>query len=171
MDLSDFQREVTAWGRSTFGPTPPADIAARMNVEVAELVNGFVAYRATAPGSPDRLEIERDLGLECADVLIMLVQVASGLGIDLSLLGREKFAVVQARQWKRVGLGKVQHVEDPEGLTREDYEATLASHRRLVRELDVLLNGEGGAAQQASLCDIVSQVQHAGLRFPNYKES
>jgi len=29
---------------------------------------------------------------------------------------------------------------------------------RLVRELDVLLNGEDGAAKQASLCDIVSQV-------------
>ena len=30
--------------------------------------------------------------------------------------------------------------------------------RRLVRELDVLLNGAGGSAKQASLCDIVSQV-------------
>lgn len=38
-----------------------------------------------------------------------------------------------------------------------DYEAVLADHRRLVRELDVLLNGDG-AAQQASLCDVVGQV-------------
>jgi len=36
----------------------------------------------------------------------------------------------------------------------------LVSHRQLVRELDVLLNGEEGAAQQASLCDIVCQVSH-----------
>jgi hypothetical protein len=48
----------------------------------------------------------------------------------------------------------------PEAPTADDYEAVLADHRRLVRELDVLLNGEG-AAQQASLCDIVAQLQRA----------
>lgn len=46
-----------------------------------------------------------------------------------------------------------------ENLTIEDYEEVLADHRRLVRELDVLLNGEEGAAKQASLCDIVAQVR------------
>ncbi|AWM87360.1 hypothetical protein [Microvirga sp. 17 mud 1-3] len=50
-----------------------------------------------------------------------------------------------------------------------DYEATLADHNRLVRELDVLLNGEDGAAQQASLCDIVAQVQREGLRSKWYE--
>jgi len=41
-----------------------------------------------------------------------------------------------------------------------DYEAVLADHHRLVRELDVLLNGEAGAAaKQASLVDIVAQVR------------
>jgi hypothetical protein len=44
------------------------------------------------------------------------------------------------------------------GLTAFDYEEVLADHRRLVRELDVALNGEEGAAKQASLCDIVAQV-------------
>jgi hypothetical protein len=39
-----------------------------------------------------------------------------------------------------------------------EYEAVLADHRRLVRELDVLLNGDR-AAEQASLCDIVSQLK------------
>ncbi len=42
--------------------------------------------------------------------------------------------------------------------TADDYEEVLADHRRLVRELDVLLNGEEGAAKQASLCDLVGQV-------------
>lgn len=36
-------------------------------------------------------------------------------------------------------------------------------HDRLVRELDVLINGES-AAQQASLCDIVAQVRSEGLK-------
>src|ERR1700743_332591 len=49
------------------------------------------------------------------------------------------------------------HEADRESMpTVADYEATLADHRRLVRELDVALNGEKGAAEQASLCDIVS---------------
>lgn len=38
----------------------------------------------------------------------------------------------------------------------------LEDHDRLVRELDVLMNGEEGAAKQASLCDIVAQ-------FPRWK--
>lgn len=39
-----------------------------------------------------------------------------------------------------------------------DYKAVIADHQRLVRELDVLLNGPN-AARQASLCDIVAQVR------------
>jgi hypothetical protein len=41
---------------------------------------------------------------------------------------------------------------------KADYEAVLTDHRRLVREIDVLLNGEAGAAKQASLCDVVAQI-------------
>jgi hypothetical protein len=47
--------------------------------------------------------------------------------------------------------------------TTADYEEILAGHRRLVRELDVLLNGEAGAARQASLADIVAQVRREGI--------
>ncbi|WP_343734595.1 hypothetical protein [Acidovorax sp.] len=35
---------------------------------------------------------------------------------------------------------------------------------RLVRELDVALNGEAGAASQASLCDVVAQVRHEAAK-------
>lgn len=55
-------------------------------------------------------------------------------------------------------------------LTVADYEEVLADHRRLVRELDVLLNG-AGAARQASLCDIVHQVHHERIRSKQYIES
>lgn len=41
---------------------------------------------------------------------------------------------------------------------RADYEEVLADHRRLVREIDVMINGDG-AAEQASLCDLFSQVR------------
>lgn len=44
-----------------------------------------------------------------------------------------------------------------------EYELVLAEHRRLVRELDVLLNGEKGAAAQARLVDLVAQVRRDGI--------
>lgn len=40
----------------------------------------------------------------------------------------------------------------------------------LVRELDVLLNGEEGAAKQASLCDLVSQVRKDGISVSRIEE-
>jgi hypothetical protein len=43
----------------------------------------------------------------------------------------------------------------------ESRDAIREDHNRLVRELDLLLNGEAGAAEQASLCDIVAQVRMA----------
>jgi len=39
------------------------------------------------------------------------------------------------------------------------YEEALEDGRRLTREIDVLLNGEEGAAKQASLCDLVAQLK------------
>lgn len=47
----------------------------------------------------------------------------------------------------------------PVAVVMSDLSAVQMDHNRLVRELDVLLNGEAGAAKQASLCDIVAQVR------------
>jgi len=44
-------------------------------------------------------------------------------------------------------------------LTIEDYEETFKDRQRLVRKIDVIINGEDGAAQQASLCDVVGQIE------------
>lgn len=44
-----------------------------------------------------------------------------------------------------------------------DSEEILADKRRLVRELDVLMNGEAGAARQASLCDLVAQYRRSRI--------
>jgi len=43
--------------------------------------------------------------------------------------------------------------------TVNDYKETFKDHQRLVREIDVIINGEDGAAPQASLCDIVGQIR------------
>lgn len=42
---------------------------------------------------------------------------------------------------------------------RDALVSCMEDHKRLVRELDVLINGEDGAARQASLCDLVAQVR------------
>lgn len=47
---------------------------------------------------------------------------------------------------------------EEEGLTIADYKEVIADHKRLVREIDVILNGEG-AALQASLIDLVDQIR------------
>ncbi|CAJ0701787.1 hypothetical protein LMG19089_02926 [Ralstonia edaphis] len=54
--------------------------------------------------------------------------------------------------------------QQQETLMAADYEEVLADHRRLVRELDMALNGATGAAKQASLCDIVAQVKREGIK-------
>lgn len=51
-----------------------------------------------------------------------------------------------------------------EGVDHE-YLEDRADQKRLVRELDVILNGEEGAAPQASLCDIVSQVKQVADKY------
>lgn len=52
-------------------------------------------------------------------------------------------------------------------LTVKDYEEVLKDHQRLVRELDVALNG-AGAARQATLGDILAQVKNEHIRSPQY---
>jgi len=51
-----------------------------------------------------------------------------------------------------------QAVEEAVRAEREKYEEVLRDKNRLVRELDVIWNGEEGAAKQASLCDVVCQI-------------
>lgn len=45
----------------------------------------------------------------------------------------------------------------------KDYALISIDNKRLVREIDVLLNGDDGAAKQASLCDIVAQLNSQKL--------
>ncbi len=57
---------------------------------------------------------------------------------------------------------------DGDSLTVADYQECFKDHQRLVRELDVIWNGEDGAAKQASLCDMVGQIakELPALRCP-----
>lgn len=113
MSLRDIQTSIAAWGRATFGhgdqPPPVNAIAARMNVETAELLNGLAA--ADLATGADREAILAECRVECADIGIMLVQVADALGCDLEAAIAAKMEVNRARSWARTPSGKVQHVE------------------------------------------------------------
>jgi len=59
----------------------------------------------------------------------------------------------------RAEIEKLRDAYNDDLISRAEYELVIADHRRLTRELDVALNGEAGAAKQASLCDVVGQVK------------
>lgn len=88
------------------------------------------------------------IGVEAEDIVN---QMAGTVGYGgLLLIDRQAFRETEEKI--------LQELSD-RSLTAEDYEDVLADHRRLVRELDVIVNGVDGAAQQASLCDLVGQIK------------
>ncbi len=72
-------------------------------------------------------------------------------------------AAMPVEQWNtRPYLQELRACNDEyEALETENqaYEECMEDHRRLVREIDVIINGETGAAKQASLCDLVGQIK------------
>lgn len=104
------QESITRWADDTFGPKHPAEVAARMNVEVAELVAGLATVAAVPVADMDQ-ELVQELQKECADVFIMLAQVAEKLDVDLQTVVNYKMGVNRRRNWTRSPSGKMQHVE------------------------------------------------------------
>ncbi len=74
-----------------------------------------------------------------------LMNIISGKRTVVALL-------IDTKEYKKV-------FSEPEPLSIADYEDVLADNNRLVRELDIIINGKTGAAKQASLVDLVSQIR------------
>lgn len=108
MSLNDVQNSIAQWARNTFGRPDPKRIGTRMNVEVAELL---IALDNLPPAGFDREEAINRIGMECADVFIMLVQIPAALGTDLESLVAEKMKINRTRTWGRDDSGMTQHVE------------------------------------------------------------
>jgi hypothetical protein len=83
---------------------------------------------------------------------------------------------LQAYQWSTSGMKA--YDRDQFGVTQfykadeveryiDSMDKVAQGKRDLVRELDVLLNGKG-AAQQASLIDLIAQVRREGIRSHGY---
>lgn len=107
---NETQESITRWADDTFGVKHPAEVAARMNVEVAELVAGLATVAAVPVADMDQ-ELVQELQKECADVFIMLAQVAEKLDVDLQTVVDYKMGVNRRRNWTRSPSGKMQHVE------------------------------------------------------------
>jgi hypothetical protein len=128
------QTTIDAWARETFGFHPPLVIASRMNVEVAELMQQLGEASAQDEELSGLLQQLVDLSeqisirvhelddrelvnpsphvdaSECADVAIVLVQVAEGLGTQLSEAVDEKMEINRRRTWGKTAAGRFQHV-------------------------------------------------------------
>lgn len=63
-------------------------------------------------------------------------------------------------------VAELYQLHNPEAITVADYEEVLNDHKRLVKELDQIINGPNTAVQ-ASLCDIVSQIRD---EWPKYRQ-
>jgi NTP pyrophosphatase (non-canonical NTP hydrolase) len=109
---NETQESITRWADDTFGVKHPAEVAARMNVEVAELVAGLATVAAVPVEDMDP-ELVQELQKECADVFIMLAQVAEKLNVDLQTVVDYKMSVNRNRSWGRSPTGKMQHVDNP----------------------------------------------------------
>ena len=95
------QATIEAWRASVFGPaSSPARLAARANVEMAELISELAAGNTSKAPS------------EVADVLIVLYGVAQALGVDLHAEVDKKMAINRGRKWKVAGDGTGHHVRD-----------------------------------------------------------
>lgn len=135
------QNTVANWALATFGRAPLLAVATRMNVEMAELLTALVEHAGLPSDDPLRLSLERNVAValqlaqlasgvkdfgddygqseltrqeaagECADVFVMLLQVADRLGVELQERMEEKMAINRDRTWAKNAQGLTQHVE------------------------------------------------------------
>lgn len=128
------QQTITDWVVQTFGQNGPMGRACRMNVEVAELMEKLAGtdphlrrlvkeqvalaeriserhhwLQAQGDERADQVDDVEGAAEECADVFIILVQVASALGGSLQVAVDQKMGVNRRRTWSRTPGGRHQH--------------------------------------------------------------
>jgi hypothetical protein len=91
--------------------------------------------------------------LEASKALLKLDEVGALVPHGIGDHGRKCLS------WCVGEIEKLRDLFNTEVLANAENEMSRTDHKRLVRELDVALNGEDGAAKQAALCDIVAQVK------------
>lgn len=93
--LKAFQRGVTKWADRVFPNRTPDEILKKLLIEVEELVE-------------DRVTAD-----EYADVLILVLDLASQYNIDVERAVLDKMAVNEHRRWRRdPATGTMQHIKE-----------------------------------------------------------
>jgi len=96
------QKTIHAWATQTFGLLVDKGVAIqRMMQEVDELDYSSLHANTVSPSI---------IANECADVLIMLYQVASAFGFDLHEQVDHKMKINRSRTWDVKGDGTGQHI-------------------------------------------------------------
>lgn len=100
--MSETQQSVAQWCTETFGPAASnMRIATRANEEMSELLALLAAD-----------DNAMKAGEEAADVVICLMRLAEGLGIDLNHEINRKMKINRARKWALTGDGRGYHVPE-----------------------------------------------------------
>lgn len=100
--MNDTQRAVTEWGKATFPNATLAAVFAHLLEEVAELGDEIADTRLASTGS---------IAEECADVCMLVMQLAGLCGFDLEQEVLAKLEVNRAREWAPVAGGYSKHLE------------------------------------------------------------
>jgi hypothetical protein len=130
------QERIHAWARATFGPSTAMDQAARMNVEVTELLTDLGdgvdplldallkanmqmaeaisarVHQLTAQALPPDHQFRSPgaaRGKEAPDILVMVYQVASMCGVPLLKATDAKMDINEKRTWVKLASGRHQH--------------------------------------------------------------
>ena len=91
------QEKINRWARKTFGASDSLSIAVRANREMSELLTALLN------------EQKAEIRSECADVMIILLQVAQTEGFDLLDEVERKMAINVTRKWTKTKNGDFQH--------------------------------------------------------------
>lgn len=109
---SEAQDTIAAWAIATFGqPVSVHILAERANKEMLKLLRATnLAARPGAIETPvEAKEFAVEIAGECADVLIVLYQIAEQCGIDLHGAVDQKMNINRSRKWSVAGNGTGQH--------------------------------------------------------------
>lgn len=110
--MNETQETITRWGEETFGVTHPYHIARRMVSEVNELLEKLVWVKDKPVAEIDQGSLD-SIREECADVAIMLDQIAELVQVDLQEVKNYKMSVNRKRRWGYDSeLNQIRHIDE-----------------------------------------------------------
>ena len=94
------QTKILDWSTETFGEKSALSIAVRGNKEMSELLSAL----------ENSVADKKEIAMECADIVIFMMQIAEKMDYDLLALVEMKMDINEERQWEKKADGSFQHV-------------------------------------------------------------